>query len=116
MIDDNDCSNELIHPGTVLLNDFLRPNSITQKELSYATDININKISQIINKKRIITAEYAEKFAKFFKTTSDFWIDLQTNYDLELARHKLKDIIPDDEIYKVIAHQPHDKYSILHYE
>ena len=105
-----DCFNELINPGAVLLNDFLRPNSITPKELSIAANININKISQIINGKRIITPEYALKFAEFFKTTPEFWTDLQTKYDLELAKYRLKDIIPDDDkIYKVIAHQPHDK-------
>ena len=63
-----DSFNELVHPGAVLLNDFLRPNSITPKELSIAANININKISQIINGKRIITAEYALKFAEFFES------------------------------------------------
>ncbi len=72
-----------IHPGEVLKEEFLDPMGITAYRLSKETFLPQTRISEIINKKRRITADTALRFAKFFGTSAKFWLGLQTDYDLE---------------------------------
>lgn len=72
-----------IHPGEILLEEFLKPMSISAYRLSKATFIPQTRISQIIKGNRRITADTAIRFSKFFGTTEKFWLGLQDDYDLE---------------------------------
>jgi len=78
------------NPGEILLNEFLKPSGMTQSELARTLGIPIQRINTIINGKRGVTAETALLLAKQFKTTPEFWMNLQTAYDLATAARKLK--------------------------
>jgi addiction module HigA family antidote len=75
-----------IHPGEVLKEEFLDPMQISAYRLSKKTFIPQTRISEIINKKRRITADTALRLAKFFGTSAKFWLGLQDDYDLEEER------------------------------
>jgi len=72
-----------IHPGEVLLEEFLLPLEITAYRLSKETFLPQTRISEIIHKRRRITADTALRFAKFFGNSALFWMGLQADYDLE---------------------------------
>ena len=82
-----------IHPGEVIKEEFLEPMGISVYRLSKETGLSQTRISQIIKGERSITAETALKLGKFFGVPAEFWMNLQTIYDIEEAqkRHK-KDI------------------------
>lgn len=72
-----------IHPGEVLLEEFLKPMGISQYALAKAIHVPAMRISEICNGKRSITADTAVRLAKFFGTSSGFWLGLQADYDTE---------------------------------
>ncbi len=72
-----------IHPGEILVEEFLIPLEITAYRLAKETFIPQTRISEIIKGKRRITADTALRFAKFFGTSAKFWLGLQDDYDLE---------------------------------
>ena len=78
------------HPGEILLREFLEPLSITQSELARRIKVPIQRINTLVNGKRGISAETALLLAKEFKTTAEFWMNLQSIYDLYIAEQKLK--------------------------
>lgn len=80
-----------VHPGEILLEEFLEPKKISQYRL--AKDINVppRRINEIVHGKRAITADTALRLARFFGMSPEFWINLQTHYDLEVEREKLAD-------------------------
>ena len=78
------------HPGEILLHEFLEPLSITQSELARRIKVPIQRINTLVNGKRGISAETALLLAKEFGTTPEFWMNLQSIYDLYLAAQKLK--------------------------
>lgn len=80
-----------IHPGEILLEEFLNPLKITAYRLSKDTDIPQTRISQIIKGKRRITADTALRFASYFGTTAKFWLGLQDDFDIEEERERKKD-------------------------
>jgi addiction module HigA family antidote len=82
-----------IHPGEILLEEFLRPLGITAYKLSKDTDIPQTRISQIIKGKRRITADTALRLASYFGTTSKFWLGLQNDYDIEEVQKSKKEIL-----------------------
>ncbi len=82
-----------IHPGEILLEEFLRPLEITAYRLSKDTDIPQTRISQIIKGKRRITADTALRLASYLGTTAKFWLGLQNDYDIEEERESKKDIL-----------------------
>jgi addiction module HigA family antidote len=75
-----------IHPGEILLEEFLEPLGMNKNTLATALDVVPNRIGQIVAGKRAITAETALRLARFFGTTPEFWLNLQQRYELELAR------------------------------
>lgn len=77
-----------IHPGEILLEEFLRPMEISQSRL--AKDINVppNRISQIINGKREITADTAIRLGQFFSIEPEFWLNLQMRYNMKVALNR----------------------------
>ena len=82
-----------IHPGEILLEEFLRPLDITAYRLSKDTEIPQTRISQIIKGKRRITADTALRFSSYFGTTAKFWLGLQVDYDIEEERKSKLDIL-----------------------
>lgn len=79
-----------IHPGEVLKEEFLEPIGISVYRLSKDTGLSQTRLSQIIKEKRSITAETAVKLGKFFAVPAEFWMNLQTLYDIEEAQKQYK--------------------------
>ena len=75
-----------IHPGEVLLEEFLEPMGISQNALARATGVPPRRINEIVLGKRALTADTALRLAAFFGTSEGFWLGLQADYDLEEAR------------------------------
>jgi antitoxin HigA-1 len=84
-----------IHPGEILLEEFLIPMAISQYKLSKDLKIPQTRISQIIKANRRITADTALRLSKYFGTSAKFWLGLQDDYDLEEYHHKLLDELKD---------------------
>jgi addiction module HigA family antidote len=76
------------HPGEVLLEEFLHPLGLTQVALAGHIGVPVQRINEIVRGKRGITPETAWLFSESFGTTPEFWLNLQTNY--ELVRHRPK--------------------------
>jgi len=74
------------HPGEMLLEEFLEPMGISQRELASAIHVPYQRVNEIINKKRGITPSTALRLAKFFSVTEDFWLSLQLRWDLYRAK------------------------------
>ena len=77
-----------VHPGEVLLEEFLKPMEISQNALARAIDVPPRRINEIVLGKRAITADTALRLARAFGTSEQFWMGLQADYDLEEARKK----------------------------
>lgn len=78
-----------IHPGEVLLEEFLNPMGISQNKIARQIDVSPRRINEIVHGKRAITADTSLRLAKYFGVTEQFWMGLQTDYDLEEARRDL---------------------------
>ena len=78
-----------VHPGEILLEEFIKPLKLSQYRL--AKDINVppRRINEIILGKRAISADTALRLSRYFRMSRQFWINLQTDYDLEVAEEKL---------------------------
>lgn len=74
-----------IHPGEILLEEFLKPMGISQYALAKAIKVPPRRINEIVQGKRAITADTALRLARFFGTDAQSWLNLQTRYDLEMA-------------------------------
>lgn len=84
---------EPTHPGEMLLEEFLKPMGMTQRELSNAIMVPYQRINEIVNGKRGITPSTALRLAKFFGTSEDFWLNLQLRWDLYRTIQKEKEIL-----------------------
>ena len=84
---------EPTHPGEILLEEFLKPLGMTQKDLANAIHVPYQRVNEIINKKRGITLSTALRLAKFFGTSEDFWLNLQLRYSLYNAKKKESEIL-----------------------
>ena len=78
-----------IHPGEILLEEFLQPLNLSQYRLSKDISVPPRRINEIVHGKRAITANTALRLARYFETTDRFWINLQTRYDLEIEKDRL---------------------------
>jgi len=85
-----------IHPGEVLMEEYLEPLGITQHHLAIAIGVPPRRINEIVHGKRRITADTALRMARYFGTSERFWMNLQGRYDLEVERDRLVDTL--DEI------------------
>lgn len=83
-----------IHPGEVLLKDFLEPMGISAYRLAKETGIPQTRISEIVHGRRRITADTALRLKSFFGTSAEFWLGLQDDYDLEEESRNLVDVLP----------------------
>ncbi len=78
-----------IHPGEVLLEEFLKPMGISQNHLAIRIGVPSRRINEIVLGKRSITADTALRLARYFGNTPKFWLGLQTDYDLDMAADKM---------------------------
>lgn len=79
-----------MHPGEVLLEEFLKPSGMSQVELAQKLSVPVQRLNTLINGKRGVTAETALLLAREFKTSPEFWMNLQANFDLYYARKNLE--------------------------
>ncbi len=86
MMDDNLSP---IHPGEVLLEDFMKPLHLSQYRLAHDIGVTPIRISQIVNGQRSITVDTAMRLARYFSTSAEVWLRLQVRYDLEVAEKQL---------------------------
>jgi len=92
-----------IHPGEVLLEDFMKPLGLSQYRLAQDIGVSPIRISQIVNGQRAITVDTAMRLARYFGTSPAVWLRLQVRYDLEVAEKELSERIKRE--VKVL-HQP----------
>lgn len=86
-----------IHPGEILLEDFLLPMNVSQNALARATGVPPRRINEMVLGKRGVTADTALRLAVAFGTSEGFWLGLQADYDLEEARKAIKEQLKDIE-------------------
>ena len=75
-----------IHPGEILLEEFLKPLGMSMNRLADELHVPANRITQIVEGRRSITGETALRLARYFGTSPEFWLGLQKDYDLQVAR------------------------------
>jgi len=78
-----------VHPGEVLLEEFLRPLGLSQNRLALNIRVPPRRVNEIVLGKRRVTAETALRLARYFNTTPQFWLGLQADYDLDIAADEL---------------------------
>jgi addiction module HigA family antidote len=86
-----------VHPGEILLEEFLQPMALSQNKLARAMHISPRRINEIVHGKRAITADTALRLAKVFAMNAEFWMGLQADYDLEEA------VVPDIDDIELLA-------------
>jgi len=91
-----------IHPGEVLLEEFLVPMGLSQNRLALSIGVPPRRINEIVLGKRRITAETALRLARYFGNSPQFWLGLQSDYDLDVAADVLGDRL-DREVKKKVA-------------
>ena len=82
-----------VTPGEMLKEEFLAEYGLSQNQLAKAVGISPNRIAEIVNNRRRITADTALRLSSYFGNSAEFWMNLQTHYDLKMARRNLK---PED--------------------
>jgi addiction module HigA family antidote len=78
-----------IHPGEILKEEFLAPIEMSATQLAKSLRVPVNRITQILHHTRSITADTALRLSRFFKTSPEFWMNLQSTYDLREAQEKI---------------------------
>jgi addiction module HigA family antidote len=89
-----------VHPGEVLLEEFLRPLGLSQYRLAKDIGVPPRRINEIVHGKRAVTADTALRLARYFGTSARFWLNLQTQYDLDVQ----SDILGDRLEREVVQH------------
>ena len=82
---------EPVHPGEILMADFIEGFGITQNKLAVSIGVPPRRINEIVHGKRGITADTAIRLARYFGTSEELWMNLQSNYELRLERRALRD-------------------------
>ncbi len=80
-----------IHPGEILLEDFLKPMNLSQYSVARSLGVPPRRINEIVHGKRAITADTALRLGRFFSMEPQFWMNLQSRYDLEVTKERLLD-------------------------
>ena len=93
-----------VHPGEILLEEFLEPMGLSQYRLAKDTSVPARRINEIVHGKRSITADTALRLSRFFGTSELFWLNLQTRYDLEVQRDLLGDRLEKEiKVYATVG-------------
>ena len=89
-----------IHPGEILMEEFLKPIGISQYRLAKDISVPPRRINEIVHGKRAITPNTALRLSRYFGLSERFWINMQTRYDLEVEKDRLQDRLVDEvQIY-----------------
>jgi addiction module HigA family antidote len=91
-----------VHPGEVLLEEFLEPMEISQYRLARDISVPPRRINEIVHGKRRITADTALRLSLYFGTSERFWLNLQTGYDLEVERDRLGDRLEEEVLQRAV--------------
>lgn len=75
-----------IHPGEILLEEFLTPMGVSQSRLALAIRVPLQRVHDLVHGRRAVSLDTAARLGRFFDTSPEFWLNLQTHYDLEKAR------------------------------
>jgi addiction module HigA family antidote len=97
---------EPVTPGEILNEEFLKGYGLSQSKLAHAIGVSPNRIAEIVNNRRGITADTALRLSLYFRNSAEFWLNLQSHYDLKMARRQL----PEDQakqIERAGAFTPH---------
>jgi len=87
-----------IHPGEILMEEFLKPMGISQYRLAKDINVSARRINEIVQGKRSITPDTALRMSRYFEMSERFWVNLQARYDLEVEKDRLKDRL-DKEVH-----------------
>jgi addiction module HigA family antidote len=90
-----------VHPGEILLTEFLEPLAVSQYQLAKAVDVPARRINEIVHGQRRISDDTALRLARYFGTSERFWMNLQARYDLEVEKDRLGTAL--DEIQPLSA-------------
>ena len=93
-----------LHPGETLREEFMVPLGLSANALALALRVPATRISEIVNERRGITADTALRLSRYFRMTPEYWMNLQSQYDLEIARDTV-----DAEIRRVVTPAPRDR-------
>src|ERR1700680_1836884 len=78
-----------VHPGEILREEFMAPLGLSMNRMAMDLRVPVTRIADIVNERRGITADTALRFARYFRTSPSFWMNLQTRYDLEYAEDEI---------------------------
>jgi len=85
-----------VHPGEILREEFMVPLGLSMNRMAMALRVPVTRIADIVNGRRGISADTALRFARFFKNSPAFWMNLQTRYDLEMAEDEIAEQVERD--------------------
>ena len=94
------------HPGQILLNDFLNPMGLTQRALADGIHVPFQRVNDIVNGHRGVSPETALRFAKYFSTSPDFWMNLQLRRDMYFAQNKEAEILSEINPVNSLSDRP----------
>ena len=97
-----------IHPGEILREEFLKPLNISQRALAERIGVTPTRLNQLILEKRSVTADTALRLGRAFGTTAKFWLNLQSQYDLDLAKEMSEERI-NREIQPLVVTEPTER-------
>jgi addiction module HigA family antidote len=92
-----------VHPGEILREDFMKPAGLTVNKLALELHVPATRIGEIVHERRRITAETALRLARYFNTNAEFWLNLQTFYDLEVTRRSGKVSEIERQVHPALA-------------
>jgi addiction module HigA family antidote len=93
-----------IHPGEILLEEFLKPMGISQYRLAKDMSVSPRRINEIVHGKRAISADTALRLSRYFGLSERFWLNLQSRYDLEIEKDRLADRLEKEvQVYTAAA-------------
>lgn len=93
-----------IHPGEMLLEEFLKPMNLNQRELADAIHVPYQRVNEIVNGRRGITPSTALRMSKFFGTSAGFWMNLQLRWDLYFAQQAEENMLETIQPYQTTSH------------
>jgi addiction module HigA family antidote len=85
-----------VHPGEILREEFMVPLGLSMNRMAMDLRVPVTRIADIVNQRRGITADTALRFARYFRNSAAFWMNLQTRYDLEVAEEEIAAIVDRD--------------------
>jgi addiction module HigA family antidote len=94
-------AHEPIHPGEILLEEFLEPFGVSQYQLAKVVGVSPRRINEIVHGKRAITPDTALRLARAFDVSDRFWLNLQNRYDLEVEKSKLAESLASIKAFKL---------------